>query len=115
MFGLFIRGGNFGFVTMPQLGLVVVGPLTVFIAGCATPDLHVKSLLVLAFGLTAAMLVVFVDVLGVTIPVLPKIIQDPFTLSFGIDTVVRAAYAACGAVAAALYVVFFTFAEKPRD
>lgn len=114
IFGLFIRGGDFGLVTTPQLGLMIVGPLTVFIAGCATPDLHVKSLLVLAFGLTAAMLVVFVDLLGVTIPVFPKFIQDPFTISFGIDTVVRAAYAAYAALAAALYVIFFTFAGKPR-
>lgn len=113
LFGLFIRGGNFGFFSTPQLGLMVVGPLTVFVAGCATPDLHVKSLLVMAFALTAAMLVVFVDVLGVTIPVLPKFIQEPFTISFGIDTVVRAAYATYAALASALYAVFF-MAEKPR-
>lgn len=114
IFGLFIRGGDFGLVSTPQLGLMIVGPLTVFIAGCATPDLHVKSLLVLAFGLTAAMLVVFVDLLGVTIPVFPKMVQDPLTISFGIDTVVRAAYAAYAALAAALYVIFFTLAGKPR-
>lgn len=114
LFGLFIRGGNFGPVTTPQLGLMVVGPLTVFIAGCATPDLHVKSLLVLAFALTAAMLLVFMDLLGVTIPVFPKFIQEPFTFAFGIDTVIRVSYAAYGALAAALYVVFFGFVEKPR-
>ena len=72
------------------------------------------GLLVLAFGLTAAMLVVFVDLLGVTIPVFPKMIQDPLTISFGLDTVVRVAYAAYAALAAALYVIFFTFAGKPR-
>jgi hypothetical protein len=60
------------------------------------------------------MLVVFVALLGVTIPVFPKFIQDPFTISFGLDTVVRAAYAVYGALAAALYVIFFTFAGKPR-
>jgi hypothetical protein len=114
IFGLFIRGGDFDLVTTPQLGLMIVGPLTVFIAGCATPDLHVKSLLVLAIGLTAAMLVVFVDLLGVTVPVIPKIIQDPLTISFGIDIVVRAAYAAYGVLAAALYAVFFTFTGKSR-
>ncbi len=94
---------------------MIVGPLTVFIAGCATPDLHVKSLLVLAFALTAAMLLVFMDMLGVTIPVFPKFIQEPFTISFGIDTVVRAAYVAYAVFAAALYAIFFGFAEKRRD
>ncbi|RDV03401.1 tripartite tricarboxylate transporter TctB family protein [Undibacter mobilis] len=114
IFGLFIRGGNFGFMSTPQLGLMIVGPLTVFIAGCATPEMHVKSLLVLCFGLTAAMLVIFMDMLGVTIPVFPKFIQDPLTFSLGIDTVVRIAYAAYAAVAAVLYVAFFGLPEMPR-
>jgi hypothetical protein len=114
LFGLFIRGGDFGFISTPQLGLMIVGPLTVFIAGCATPEMHVKSLLVLSFGLTAAMLVIFMDMLSVTIPVFPKFIQDPLTFSFGIDTVVRIAYGAYGALAAALYVAFFGFPEMRR-
>jgi len=114
LFGLFIRGGNFGFFTTPQLGLMIVGPLTVFVAGCATPEMDVKSLVVLSFGLTAAMLVIFMDMLSVTIPVLPKFIQDPLTFALGIDTVVRLAYAAYAAVAGVLYVAFFGLPEMRR-
>jgi hypothetical protein len=114
LFGLFIRGGNFGWISTPQLGLMIVGPLTVFVAGCATPDLNVKSLLVLSFGLTAAMLVVFTDLLSVTIPLLPKFIQDPLTFSLGIDTVVRVAYTVYAVLAAVLYVAFFGLPEMRR-
>lgn len=115
IFGLFIRGGDFGLFSTPQLGLMIVGPLTVFIAGSATPEKEVKALIVLSFGLTAAMLVVFMDLLSVTIPVFPKIIQDPLTFRFGIDTVVRIAYAAYGVLAAVLHVVFFGWPEMRRD
>lgn len=115
LFGLFIRGGDFGLFTTPQLGLMIVGPLTVFIAGCATPELEVKALLVLAFGLTAALLMVFSDMLSVTIPVLPRFIQEPLTLSLGIDTVVRLAYGAYAVLTAALYVFFFGLPEMRRD
>lgn len=114
LFGFFIRGGNFGWFSTPQLGLMVVGPLTVLVAGNATPDMHLKSLLVLAFGLTAAMLIVFMDVLSVTIPVFPKFIQDPLTISLGIETVVRLAYGAYAAIAALLYAVFFKLPEMRR-
>jgi hypothetical protein len=114
LFGLFIRGGDFGFFSTPQLGLMIVGPLTVFIAGSATPEMHVKSLLVLSFGLTAAMLVIFMDLLSVTMPVFPKFIQDPLTFSLGIDTLVRIAYGAYGVLAAALYVAFFGLPEMRR-
>lgn len=115
LFGLFIRGGDFGLFSTPQLGLMIVGPLTVFIAGCATPELDVKPLLVVSFGLTATLLLVFSDMLSVTIPVLPRFIQEPLTLSLGIDTVVRLAYGAYAVLAAALYVVFFGLPEMHRD
>ena len=114
LFGLFIRGGDFGFFSTPQLGLMIVGPLTVFIAGAATPEMHVKSLVVLSFGLTAAMLVIFMDLLSVTMPVFPKFIQDPLTFSLGIDTLVRIAYGVYGVIAAALYVAFFGLPERRR-
>lgn len=114
LFGLFIRGGQFGFFSTPQLGLMVVGPLTVFIAGCATPEMDAKPLIVLSFGLTAAMLLVFMDLLSVTMPIFPRFIQDPLTLSLGIDTVVRLAYGVYAVLAAALYVLFFGWPELRR-
>lgn len=115
LFGVFIRGADFGFLSTPQLGLMVVGPITVFVAGNATPEMNVRQLIVLSFGLTAAMLLVFMDLLSVTIPVLPRFIQDPLTLSMGIDTLVRVGYAAYGVLAAVLYVIFFGWPELRRD
>lgn len=114
VFGLFVRGGDFGLFSTPQLGLMIVGPLTVFIAGSATPEMDLKSLIVLSFGLTAAMLLIFMDLLSVTIPVFPKFIQDPLTFAIGIDALVRIAYAAYAVVAAALYVAFFGLPEMRR-
>lgn len=115
VFGLFIRGGDFGLISTPQLGLMIVGPLTVFIAGSATPEMDLKSLIVLSFVLTAAMLLIFMDLLSVTIPVFPKFIQDPLTFSLGIDLLVRIAYVAYAAIAAALYVAFYGLPEMRRD
>ncbi len=115
LFGMFIRGADFGLFSTPQLGLMVVGPITVFVAGTATPEMNVRQLIVLSFGLTAAMLVVFMDLLSVAIPVFPKFIQDPLTFSIGIDVLVRLAYAAYGVLAAVLYVIFFGWPELRRD
>src|SRR5690554_368032 len=107
LFGLFIRGGTFGPLTTPQLGLMVVGPLTVFIAGCATPQLQPKQLLVLSLGLTAAMLLLFGDLLSTPIPVFPRVVQNAIPPAFGIDAAVRVLYLGYGAVAVALHFVFF--------
>jgi hypothetical protein len=114
LFGLFVRGGQFGPLSTPQLGLAVVGPFTVFIAGCASPETRTKELLVLAFGLTAAMLAIFADLLGVTIPIFPRFIQDAIPPAFGADAALRALYSAYGALAAILYVVFFGTSGKRR-
>jgi hypothetical protein len=60
------------------------------------------------------MLLVFMDLLSVTIPVFPKFIQEPLTLSIGIDFLVRLAYLAYGVLAAMLYVIFFGLPERRR-
>ncbi|KRA43274.1 tripartite tricarboxylate transporter TctB family protein [Devosia sp. Root635] len=106
LFGLFIRGGDFGLLSTPQLGLCVVGPLTVFIAGCAAPQVNLKELLVLAFGLTALMLVVFPDLLRLGIPPFPAILQNAIPPALGRETALRIAYAGYGAIALVLYLVF---------
>lgn len=107
LFWLFIRGGQFGPVSTPQLGLAVVGPLVVFIAGCASPQPRWKDLVVLATGLTALLLLVFVDLLGVGIPVLPAIVQDAMA--------VRVVYGFYAALTAALYVGLFRLPGQQRD
>ena len=111
-FGLFIRGGNFGIVSTPQLGLIVVGPLTVFIAGCATPNLRPGELLVTAFGLTAALLLIFSDLLGVGVPVFPKVFEEAIASAVGSDTATRLAYGAYGVVATALYLRLFGWGDR---
>lgn len=112
VFAVFIRGGDFWFVTTPQLGLMVVGPLTVFIAGLATPEARPRELLVLSFGMTAAVLLVFPDLLGVPLPVFPKVLQDAIPPSFGVAAATRVLYVAYGLLTAALYVVLYKLPRR---
>ncbi|MEJ8573998.1 tripartite tricarboxylate transporter TctB family protein [Microbaculum marinum] len=114
LFALFIRGGDFWFLTTPRFGIMVVGPSTVLIAGLATPEANLKELLVLAFGLTAAALLVFSDLLGVPIPVFPRGLENMIPPSFGLDAAVRVLYLVYGSVAAAFYVIFFGVPEALR-
>jgi hypothetical protein len=112
LFGLFIRGGDFGVVSTPQLGLMIVGPLTVVIAGYATPDRRMAELLAVGFGLTAAVLVVFCDVLEVAIPVFPAFMRDVIASSLGLDAAKRILYAAYGGLCGALYISFFLQGQR---
>jgi hypothetical protein len=107
VFGFFIRGGKFGLVSMPQLGLLAVGPLTVFIAGCAAQTVRLRSLLVLAFGLTSALLLIFVDILSVNIPVYPKALGALLNFHLGEYFALRAGYIAYAIAALGLYVIFY--------
>src|SRR5690606_1353105 len=105
IFGLFIRGGNFGVFSTPQLGLCIVGPLTIFIAGCAAPRVNMRELLVLAFGLTALILLVFPDLLRLSIPPFPGGMQNVIPPSLGPQNALRIACAIYGALGLALYFV----------
>lgn len=115
LFALFVRGGEFWLISTPQLGLMVVGPVTVFIAGFATPEAKPKELIVMAFGLTAAVLVVFPGLLGVPIPVFPDIIEDAVPPSFGVEAAIRVLYGVYGVIAAALYFFLYRLPEMHRD
>lgn len=115
LFALFIRGGEFWLLTTPRVGLMIMGPFTVFVAGFATPEADWRELLVLAFALTAAVLLVFVDLLGVPIPVFPAIVQSAIPSSFGVEAGVRVVYLLQAAVAAAFYTFFFRRSAGSRD
>lgn len=106
-FALFLRGGDFWIFSTPQLGLMFVGPLTVFIAGYATLEANARELIVLAFGMTAAALLIFPDLLGVSIPALPKVVQDAIPPDFGVDNAGRVVYIVYFTLTAMLYLVFF--------
>ena len=67
-----LRPVQLGSVTTPGLGLVVAGPLAIFISGFATPETRIRELLILALGLTAFCMVLFGDVLNLSIPVFPQ-------------------------------------------
>ena len=105
LFSLFIRGGNFGLVSTPQLGLCVVGPITVFLAGSAAPSTNARELLVLSFGLTGAIMLVFSDLLGLGIPPFPDVLQNAIPPSLGREATLRITYMGYGAIAAILYFV----------
>ena len=115
LFALFIRGGDFGIVTTPRLGLMVMGPITVFLAGYATPEANAKELLALSFGMTAAMTVIFPDLLGVPIPVFPTAIQNAIPPSFGVDAAMRVMSVAYLALTGLLYLLFFGMPGARRD
>ncbi|MDF0601137.1 tripartite tricarboxylate transporter TctB family protein [Psychromarinibacter sp. C21-152] len=115
LFALFIRGGDYGIVSTPRLGLMVVGPLTVFVAGFATPEARPRELIVMAFGLTAAVLLVFTDLLGVPLPVFPTRLEDAIPPSFGTDAAVRALYIVYACVTAGLYTWLFDVPGRRRD
>jgi hypothetical protein len=103
VFGLFIRGGNFGILSTPQLGLCIVGPLTVFISGCASPQVKSRELLALAFGLTALILLVFPDLLRLSIPPFPAGLHNAIPAWLGGQTALRIACVAYAIIAVALY------------
>lgn len=107
LFALFIKGGEFWFLETPRLGLMVVGPVTVFIAGLATPESNPRELAVMAFGLTAAMLLVFADLLGVPIPVFPKAIDAALPHGWGVEAPLRVLCAGYAVISAALWWLFF--------
>lgn len=85
IFALTIKGYAVGPLTIPQLGLVVAGPLSIFISGFGTVEARPGELIVLALGLTGLGILVFVDLLNVALPVLPSFIERGIPQSWGID------------------------------
>lgn len=75
-FALTIRPVQLGAFTTPGLGLVVAGPLAIFISGFATPEAWVRELLVLALSLTPFCMILFGDALNLAIPLFPQWIAD---------------------------------------
>ena len=113
VFAATIRGIESGILSVPQLGLVVAGPLAVLIAGYASPEANFRDLAALAFGLTAGCAAVFNDILGLAIPILPAGIETPLSEWIGWDMAPRAAYALYGVVAALILVFLPGTGAKP--
>jgi len=71
LFGLAIRGFEIGPVKVPQLGLVVAGPLVVLVAGMAAEDRSWKELIIFAIVMTTFCALLFKYALGLPIPLAP--------------------------------------------
>lgn len=71
VFGLTIRGFDLGPIKVPQLGLVVSGPLVVLISGLAADDRKIKELVIFALVMTTFCALLFKYALGLPIPLAP--------------------------------------------
>lgn len=71
LFGLTIRGFDIGPLKVPQLGLVISGPLVVLVAGLAAEDFRWKELLIFAVVMTSFCALLFKYALGLPIPLAP--------------------------------------------
>jgi hypothetical protein len=71
LFGMTIRGFDIGPVSVPQLGLLVAGPLLVLVSGCADPDTRWKELIIFAVCMTALCAGLFKYALNLPIPLAP--------------------------------------------
>lgn len=71
LFGLTIRGFEFGPIQIPALGLLVSGPLLIFFSGLAADDRKFKELVIFALAMSAACILLFKYALSLPIPLAP--------------------------------------------
>ncbi|AZO78707.1 MULTISPECIES: tripartite tricarboxylate transporter TctB family protein [unclassified Bosea (in: a-proteobacteria)] len=71
VFGLTIRGFELGPLKVPQLGMLVSGPLVVLISGFAAEDVKLKELVIFAAVMTTFCALLFKYALGLPIPLAP--------------------------------------------
>jgi hypothetical protein len=109
VFAATIRPLSINGVTLPGLGLAASGPLSLLIAGYATPEARFRELLALAFGLTAFCMVLFGDVLNQPIPIMPRALADMFPPGWSEKAILRATAALLTAVAVAAFLM------RPRN
>lgn len=105
-FAFFLRGGQIGPVPTPQLGLIVVAPITVILTGFGSREANIRELIVLGFGLAALGTLLFVDLLGLRLPVFPSLLEPWIQQNFGFEWPTRFAYAAHALVALGLSHLF---------
>ena len=71
LFGLTIRGFEFGPIRIPALGLLVSGPLLILFSGLAADDRKIKELVIFAIAMSAACILLFKYALSLPIPLAP--------------------------------------------
>lgn len=89
-FGLTIRPVQLGGLTTPGLGLVVAGPLAIMISGLASSEARLRDLLILALALTPFCMILFGDLLNLSIPLFPQPLADLLPDSWSQRTTLRA-------------------------
>src|SRR5690606_32372677 len=85
VFAVTVRGYALGPLAVPQLGLLVAGPLAVLITGMGSVEANPRELLVLGPALTALLTLVFVELLNMQVPLFPGIVADNLPLAWGPD------------------------------
>jgi hypothetical protein len=117
VFATTIRGLPLGPFAIPQLGLLVAGPLTVLIAGLGSVEARWRELVVLGIGLTAASVLVFTDLLGMQVPVFPRFLAGMLPVAWGPDWPRRGAVLAYAILGYGLWRLFgltwAAIADKP--
>ncbi|MGO4704834.1 tripartite tricarboxylate transporter TctB family protein [Microvirga sp. 2MCAF38] len=89
-FAATIRPLNLGPVSLPGLGMVVAGPLSVLIAGCATSEARLRELLILSLSLTPFSMLLFGDMLNLPIPIFPQSLTTLFPEGWSQKDILRA-------------------------
>ena len=74
LFGMAIRGFEIGPLKVPSLGLVIAGPLVMFIAGFASDEVRWKEIAIFAAVMTVLCAALFKFALGLPIPLAPWLI-----------------------------------------
>jgi hypothetical protein len=115
-FAITIRGFAIGGLRIPQLGLLIAGPLTVVIAGLGSVQARPRELIVLGIGLTAAGVLVFADALNMVIPVFPGLFERDLIAAWGPDLPRRVAVGAYAVIGYGLWRAFgLTLADLKDD
>jgi hypothetical protein len=102
-FAVTIRPFPIGPVTIPGLGLIISAPFAIVIAGFATPEARLRELVVLALGLTPFCMLLFGDLLNLSIPIFPASLIDSFPDGWSQKAVLRVAAALMLAAAAVVF------------
>lgn len=102
LFALTIRGYPVGPLLVPQLGLLVADPLAIIVSGLGSVEARPRELIVLALCLSGFGALVFVELLGVPLPVLPLAVERALPAGWGIDWPPRIAAIASMLAGAAL-------------
>lgn len=102
-FAVTIRPFALGSFTTPGLGLIVAGPLAIFIGGQATGEVRQRDLLILALALTPFCMVLFGDLLNLPIPIFHQSVAGLFPAGWSQKGVLRVTAALFAAAALLVY------------